>query len=709
VESTVSWSISSILQQTLSDFEIICVDDFSTDSTSDILKGIASSDVRVHYVRSATKLGPGLAKNLGISRSSGKYITFVDGRDALEIDFLSSLVEEIQRSDGDLIQCRLRQVLSDRTEIVGAPAGTIEGEQAQIRLEVLDGLPYVRHRCMGSVFRADILRDKRFLPILYEDAEFMARALRSCKKVISVSEPLYNHYAESQRHIDRVFDAERDLESLAISLKPYFDVEYTTLLDKWGFSLPHCVVANASSYLERLDAALPQTSLSQKELIVELLRRFESTLLHGLPRRQFNLFQSHVYKIRQLPRRDADTLQFLAAKPKKRGAAVVNLATSFCESTLGFWDWLVPKSKSIWVFVSWGHYPIHTMDNPRAVFERILGRPEIKKVVLQNGASEMPTETLQGKNVAIVPLHSVRGLWLLARAHRIFAAYSLHNLFGYRRLQHTTREIIQLWHGIPIKKVGLEILPLEKHWRQEAPRYKITIASSSVDAATMQRSFAPHEFERIRVTGLPRHDFLVMPEFRLPRDFQAHLEMVRGRLGGRRLVLFAPTWRQGGSKSIAFNKQQLRAITRLLDAYHAVLGVRLHRHMIRAGASIELLNDKVIMMNDIPDVSVLLREAHALVTDYSSIYLDFMLLERPTILYTPDFDGYVSERGFNYEFNDFRPHDEKVDTFDALLQAVERALSRPFNSDGRYQKVLRRFHEYPADALASQRVLDAIS
>lgn len=711
-ERTVAWAITSALKQSYSDLEVICVDDGSTDATANLVREIAEKDSRVVYIRNEPNRGLGPARNVGLSVAKGEFIAFLDDDDAYEVDFLDVLVEVIEREKADIAQCRLRYIFADRTEVHGSPSGTVEGEQAKFRVDIFDGLPYLTPQSPNKLFRATAIKTKRYEAIAYEDAEFIVRVLADCSKFVCVSEPLYNYHKVHSRitgtNARNLRDIDFYLSSLASAVRPYFEPRFTSLLTKWGAPLPGSAWANVSNYLRALDQALATASSSDRGAAAHSLRRFEQEILERVGPEQCGNFFSLIHKLRNLPG-EAGALQYVVLKPKPIWSRVVGYLTNFAERSLGIWDRLVPKSKSTWAFVSWSHYPEHTLDNPRAVFERVKRRQDIKKVVLQNASAPEDARNLAGENARIVPLRSLKGLWGLARASRIFTGYSLHDAFGYRRIGHKRREIVQLWHGIPLKKIGLEVQRIEKFWPNEAPRYAAVVSSSQSDASTMAKSFSPDAPSRVKVTGLPRHDFLTMPEGNLPADYQGHLATLRRRLGGRRLVLFAPTWRSSRASSALFDPTQLRTLSKILDEHQASLGLRLHRHTLAHGAaSFGCLTDRIFTLNDLPDVSVILRETEILITDYSSLYVDFMLLSRPVLLYTPDIREYERRRGFNYEFDEFRPHEEKATSFEDLSRMLELSLQDQ-RLDKQYETVLRTFHEYPPDGRASQRVLESLA
>lgn len=93
-------SLECILNQTLDDLEVICVDDGSTDSSLDILNEIASSDSRVK-VMSQTNQGGGAARNNALPYAGGKYLYFMDADDRLDVNAFTELYEICEKHELD--------------------------------------------------------------------------------------------------------------------------------------------------------------------------------------------------------------------------------------------------------------------------------------------------------------------------------------------------------------------------------------------------------------------------------------------------------------------------------------------------------------------------------------------------------------------------------------------------------------------------------
>ena len=85
-EAYVTAIVRSVLSQTFPSLELICVDDCSTDKSYEILTDLAKEDGRLSVYRAQENLGAGQARNLGMEKAKGQYITFVDADDTIELD-----------------------------------------------------------------------------------------------------------------------------------------------------------------------------------------------------------------------------------------------------------------------------------------------------------------------------------------------------------------------------------------------------------------------------------------------------------------------------------------------------------------------------------------------------------------------------------------------------------------------------------------------
>lgn len=107
VEDYLHDCINSILNQTFQDFEIICVDDCSTDSSLEILKDFAKLDSRIKIVRNEVNSSLGFSRNHGLKHATGKYVIFLDSDDWLDLKALEILYNTAEKDNLEVLMFKL--------------------------------------------------------------------------------------------------------------------------------------------------------------------------------------------------------------------------------------------------------------------------------------------------------------------------------------------------------------------------------------------------------------------------------------------------------------------------------------------------------------------------------------------------------------------------------------------------------------------------
>ena len=94
--------LDSVCNQTLSDIEIICINDCSTDNSLDILKEYADKDKRIKIINFKENKGAAVARNTGIDIVNGEYIGFIDSDDFVDSDFYEKLYNTASENNSDI-------------------------------------------------------------------------------------------------------------------------------------------------------------------------------------------------------------------------------------------------------------------------------------------------------------------------------------------------------------------------------------------------------------------------------------------------------------------------------------------------------------------------------------------------------------------------------------------------------------------------------
>jgi CDP-glycerol glycerophosphotransferase (TagB/SpsB family) len=180
---------------------------------------------------------------------------------------------------------------------------------------------------------------------------------------------------------------------------------------------------------------------------------------------------------------------------------------------------------------------------------------------------------------------------------------------------------------------------------------------------------------------------------------------------GRRLVLYAPTFRDYQRGAIGLNREQMLELNSALQRMNVLLAIRPHP---ADSNQFQQLSDGLsqIICADSgrwPDANAVLAEADALITDYSSIWLEFLLLNRPVLAYLWDHERYLSSRGLLLDLPALFPGHIAVNfaqLLTLLLELDRSSFAIPTELTRHYATVTQLFHLY-RDGRSCERIVAA--
>ena len=117
-ENYIEDCIKSILRQTYLDWELILIDNASTDDSLEVCKEFAGRDDRIQVFQQHRNMGVSVARNLGIEKSRGEFITFIDADDWVEKDYLECLAAIQKKKHADMVICEYHKAYDEDRELL---------------------------------------------------------------------------------------------------------------------------------------------------------------------------------------------------------------------------------------------------------------------------------------------------------------------------------------------------------------------------------------------------------------------------------------------------------------------------------------------------------------------------------------------------------------------------------------------------------------
>ena len=206
--------IKSIIYQSLEDIEVICINDGSSDNSLDILNNFQEKDNRIK-IFSQENSGPAAARNLGLEKSSGEYILFVDGDDWIEPDMCEKLYEHAIHNNSDLIlfdatEHKLNNEFRNR---IYFPHNSFKEDYANFTFDYKYNKKLVLNYFLvvwSKMYKRDFVKNIRFpnFPI-FEDIQFHVESMLLAKK-ISYFPELFYHYRKINVNSEQNFKVKTD-------------------------------------------------------------------------------------------------------------------------------------------------------------------------------------------------------------------------------------------------------------------------------------------------------------------------------------------------------------------------------------------------------------------------------------------------------------------------------------------------------------------
>lgn len=357
-------------------------------------------------------------------------------------------------------------------------------------------------------------------------------------------------------------------------------------------------------------------------------------------------------------------------------------------------------------------------DGAKALVAEALARPDAPNITWL-ARTDVEATAARALGARVLRHGSWRAFWQALHADVVVVT---HGFGDASRFGSKGALVVNLWHGSPLKRMHLDspaalrlpviggVAPVRSlmaaMYRRGTSRIGLMPAAADDMVPRLRGAFGLGA-DRVEVLGEPRTDILFAGTPRGRRAAAtARLERSVGPLGGRRVILFAPTWRDGRPDPVVPTPAEWAQIEAWLAEHDAVLVVRPHPLAI-GDYSHESDAVRLLTAATEPEVMAVLAAADALVTDFSSIALDFATTDGPIVFLAPDADRYTREHGL------YEPYATTTDghiepTWSAALARLTEVLGPARDqATARSRALADRYHAH-TDGRSAARVVDRI-
>jgi CDP-glycerol glycerophosphotransferase len=649
VQAYLRQCLDSVLDQQFTDIEVVAVDDRSPDGSAAILAEYAARDPRVRVVTLEENVGLGRARNVGLDHAVGEYVWFVDSDDWLAPGSLGAVARRLRATDAEVLVVGWDRVYWDGRVVPGTGRQALANAPDLFTAEQFPKVIDVLHVAWNKIVRRDLLMrlEFRFDEGWYEDISFTYPVFAAAQRISAMPRECVHYRQRRSGAITRTV-GERHFEMF-----PHWDRAFE-LVDR---------------YAERPEALRPL-------LFKRMIWHYLSVLRHATrvpktSRRAFFARMTEAYR-RHLPPGGypvpggVDGLRHrLVARGSYRSFEVLRAGAAVLKSTgrharrakrvlrrgakrlrqgvyTGYYrvQLRLPVDRSLALYAAYWYRGVAC--NPAAIAAKA-GElaPQVRRVWVVNRArvGSLPPGTDH------VITGSLRYYRHLARARWLFNNVNWPNHVVKRR----GTVHVMTHHGTPLKKMGMDQADhpasiKDKDFAAQmrrADRWDFSISANAHTTEAWERAY-PCRYETLEV-GYPRND-------RLATATAEDAAVVRERLGIRpheRVVLYTPTHREWLPPG-----KQVLDVEDFADELgpDTVLLVRAHYFYVGARKGSEFAREgQVIDVSAYPVVEELYLAADVLMTDYSSAMFDYAVLDRPVVIFAPDWSAYQELRGVYFD------------------------------------------------------------
>lgn len=365
-------------------------------------------------------------------------------------------------------------------------------------------------------------------------------------------------------------------------------------------------------------------------------------------------------------------------------------------------DTFYPKKKNLILFTQ-----KHNLfsDNSKALFEYInFYEKDFNAIWIASDEAGKRKILAFNKDFKVISIKSLEGILTLLSAKTVVVSNSLHDFFPYFKTSFR-KEAVQLWHGIKWSK------------QYEYPNNNFTndltvICSSSEEHKDLMSRHNLIDKNKIYVTGFSRNDIF----FNLSKEnIKKNLPKKVINDLNKKIILYTPTHKEDiSSIFFPFKDLNIKKLNNFFYQNNIIIYLRPHindsnkskEKWLNYFSKFKMSNIKDLTFSELEDINFLLPFTKIVITDYSAIYTDAMLLDIPTIFIPYDLEIYKKKRGLVYNYENITAGHKVYNQ-----ASFEKSINEIINDANKYSSKLNEikniFHQYK-DGKSSERIMHII-
>ncbi|UOY10287.1 CDP-glycerol glycerophosphotransferase family protein [Methanonatronarchaeum sp. AMET6-2] len=372
---------------------------------------------------------------------------------------------------------------------------------------------------------------------------------------------------------------------------------------------------------------------------------------------------------------------------------------------------LIPNKKGLWIFGDGHRGRGRRGGNAKYLFLQ-LAKENYDEQMVWISQKQDEIDTLKDNGYLAYNSRSLQGKWALLRSEKIFCT----NGMDFTWWLTGGADIVQLWHGMPLKKRGWDLIkhrnyPLHKKKYRRHVTYNwdyLITTSINLPADVLRRAF-DMESKNTLVTGYPRTDIFFKDIDHLEIDVDSQLLSDLNNIEDSTIFMYAPTWRRdyrGTDKTVlkesGIDLSELNTLLRETDSY---MIFKMHPKE-KINVEIEEYN-RILIAEPGSDPYPLLKHVDCLIADYSSIFIDYLLLDRPLIFFPFDLEDYTSKEGLYYKYESIVPGNI-VKNNKELIKSIKK-VSEGKDVHEKEREIIRKlFYDY-IDGYSAKRIYNQLT